>query len=127
MPAAKHILAFRFSAMGDVAMTVPVIKAVLNQNPGLKITFVSRPDFEGFFKDIPQLSYFAADLNSEYNGFTGLVKLFRILKKASTFDAAADLHDTLRSKILRKLFRLSGLPYAYIDKGREEKKLLTRF
>jgi ADP-heptose:LPS heptosyltransferase len=127
MPAAKHILVLRFSAMGDVAMTVPVLKAVLDQNPGLTITFASRPDFEGFFKDIPRLIYFAADLNLEYKGFAGLVKLFRALKKSSNFDAVADLHDNLRSKILRKLFRLSGLFYAYIDKGRDEKKLLTRF
>ncbi|MEP6614448.1 MAG: glycosyltransferase family 9 protein [Mucilaginibacter sp.] len=127
MPAAKHILVFRFSAMGDVAMTVPVIKALLNQNPELTITFVSRPDFEGFFKDIPRLTYFAADLNLAYKGFAGLVKLFRALKKTSNFDAVADLHDNLRSKILRRLFRLSGLPYAYINKGRDEKKLLTRF
>jgi len=81
MPAATHILVFRFSAMGDVAMTVPVIKAVLSQNPDLEITFVSRPDFEGFFKDIPRLNYFAADLNLEYKGFTGVLKLFRKLKK----------------------------------------------
>ena len=127
MPAAKHILVFRFSAMGDVAMTAPVLKAVLNQNPDLKITIVSRPGFEGFFKDISGLTYFSADLNLEYKGFTGLVKLFRTLKKTSNFDAVADLHDNLRSKILRKLFRLAGLPYAYINKGREEKKLLTRF
>lgn len=127
MPAAKHILVFRFSAMGDVAMTVPVIKAVLNQNPHLTITFVSRPDFEGFFKDIPRLTFFSADLNSAYKGFTGLVRLFQTLKSTAAFDAVADLHDTLRSKVLRKLFRVSGLPYAYIDKGRDEKKLLTRF
>lgn len=127
MPAATHILVFRFSAMGDVAMTVPVIKAVLSQNPDLEITFVSRPDFEGFFKDIPRLNYFAADLNLEYKGFTGVLKLFRKLKKTSSFDAVADLHDNLRSKILRKMFRVSGLPYAYIDKGRDKKKLLTRF
>jgi len=127
MPATKHILVFRFSAMGDVAMTVPVIKAVLSQNPGLTITFVSRPDFEGFFENIPQLTYFAADLNLEYKGFAGLIRLFGALKKNPDFDAVADLHDNLRSKILRRLFRLSGLPYVYIDKGREEKKLLTRF
>src|ERR1700748_976034 len=118
MPATKHILVFRFSAMGDVAMTVPVIKAVLNQHPGLEITFVSRPDFEGFFNNIPGLTYFSADLNLEYKGFTGLIRLSRALKKKSGFDAVADLHDNLRSKILRRLFYLSGLTYAYIDKGR---------
>ncbi|MDB4918111.1 glycosyltransferase family 9 protein [Mucilaginibacter sp.] len=127
MPAPKHILAVRFSAMGDVAMTVPVIKAVLNQNPELTITFVSRPEFAEFFKDIPRLAYFPADLNLHYKGFAGIIKLFRVLKKNAQYAALADLHDNLRTKVLRKLFRFSGLTYAHIDKGREDKKLLTRF
>ncbi|MDB5088405.1 MAG: hypothetical protein JWR09_2399 [Mucilaginibacter sp.] len=127
MPVSKHILAIRFSAMGDVAMTVPVIKALINQNPELTITFVSRPEFVDFFKDIPRLTYFSADLNVDYKGFAGIIKLFRVLNKAAKYDALADLHDNLRTKLLRKLFRLSGLTYAYIDKGRADKKLLTRF
>ena len=127
MPASKHILAVRFSAMGDVAMTVPVIKAVLEQNPELKITFVSRPEFAEFFKSIPRLTYFSADLNFQYKGFMGILKLFKTLKNNAQFDAFADLHDNLRTRVLRKLFRFSGLPYAYIDKGRAGKKLLTRF
>lgn len=127
MPAAKHILVLRFSAMGDVAMTVPVVKAVLNQNHDVSITFVSRPEFEDFFKDTPRLAFYAADLKNKFKGFAGILRLFRALKKRADYYALADLHDTLRSKILRRLFRLSDLNYAFIDKGREEKKLLTRY
>lgn len=127
MPAAKHILVLRFSAMGDVAMTVPVIKAVLSQNPDTTITFVSRPEFEDFFNGIPRLKFYPADLKDKFKSLNGIVKLFRELKKDSQYDALADLHDTLRSKILRRLFRLSGLTYAFIDKGRAEKKSLTRY
>jgi len=127
MPAAKHILVLRFSAMGDVAMTVPVVKAVLSQNPDATITFVSRPEFEDFFAGIPRLTFYPADLKGKFKGFPGIVRLFRELKKHSKYHALGDLHDTLRSKILRRLFRLSGLTYAFIDKGRDEKKLLTRY
>jgi len=127
MPGTKHILVMRFSAMGDVAMTVPVIKALLAQNQGVSITYVSRPEFAGFFKDIPRLNYYAADLAQLYNGFTGPVKLFNQLKKHGQYDVVADLHDSLRTKIIRRLFSLTGVKYAYIDKGRAEKKLLTRF
>jgi ADP-heptose:LPS heptosyltransferase len=127
MPPPKHILAVRFSAMGDVGMTVPVIKAALNQNPELTITFVSRPEFADFFKDLPRLIYFPVDLNSEFKGLAGLIRLYKALQKSAQYDALADLHDNLRTKILRKLFQFSGLRYAYLDKGREDKKLLTRF
>ena len=127
MTGAKHILVIRFSAMGDVAMTVPVINALLEQHPGLKITYVSRPGFAGFFERVPGLSYFAADFDGQYKGFSGLLKLFYHIKKASEFTAVADLHDNLRSKLIRRLFRVTGIQYAWIDKGRKEKKLLTRF
>jgi ADP-heptose:LPS heptosyltransferase len=127
MPAPKHILVMRFSAMGDVAMTVPVVKAVLEQNPGLQITYVSRPGFVDFFKGVSGLNYFEADFELLYNGFAGPLKLFKKLKGTAKYDAVADLHDSLRSKFLRRLFRFNGAKVAYIDKGRAEKKLLTRF
>ena len=127
MPEPKHILVSRFSSMGDVAMMVPVIKALLDQNPDIEITYVSRPQFAGFFKSIPRLTYFSADLDKEYKGFGGIIKLYNQLKTQQSFIGFADLHGSLRTKVLRRLFRLAGVPYAYINKGREEKKLLTRF
>jgi ADP-heptose:LPS heptosyltransferase len=127
MPGPKHILVMRFSAMGDVAMTVPVVKALLDQNPEVTITYVSRPEFAEFFKDIPRLNYYAADLKELYNGFGGLIKFFNHLKDQQNFDAVADLHNNLRTKLLRRLFRLTGVTTASVDKGRAEKKLLVRF
>jgi len=123
----RHLLVIRFSAMGDVAMTVPVVKALLDQNPYVRITYVSRPGFAGFFEGIPRLTYHNADLDGRYKGFTGLLKLFTDLKKQGSYNALADLHDNLRTKILRRLFGIAGLPTASIDKGRKEKKLLTQF
>lgn len=38
----QHILVIRLSAMGDVAMTVPVIQALTDQHPHLKITVLTR-------------------------------------------------------------------------------------
>ncbi len=127
MKAPKHLLVMRFSSMGDVAMTVPVIKAVLAQNPEVNITFVSRPAFAEFFADTPRLTFFAADVSEDYNGFPGLLKLKTHLQQQARFDAVADLHNSLRTRILRNLFRLKGLPARYIDKGKAEKKLLTQF
>ena len=104
----KHILVIRFSALGDVAMTVPVVKAVLSQNPDLHITYVSRPLFEGLFNDIPRLRYIAVDLNNNYKGLAGIFRLFKYLQRTGEYDELADLHHNLRSKIIRKLFRFAG-------------------
>ncbi|RTY81258.1 lipopolysaccharide heptosyltransferase family protein [Flavobacterium sp. ZB4P23] len=115
----------RLSAMGDVAMTVPVLRAFVNQHPNVKITVISRPFFEPFFEGIPNLSFFAFDEKVRHKGVAGLLRLFRDLKGLN-IDAFADLHNVLRSKIIRNLFALSGKKVASADKGRAEKKALTQ-
>lgn len=114
----------RLSAMGDVAMTVPVLRAFVKQNPTVQITVVSRPFFKPFFDGIPNLSFFAFDEKERHKGFSGLLRLFSDLKQLK-IDAFADLHNVLRSKIVRTLFALSGKKVAAVDKGREGKKALT--
>ena len=121
----KHITVMRLSAMGDVAMTVPVLRAFVNQHPEVKITVVSRPFFKPFFDSIPNVSFFAFDEKERHKGFLGLLRLFQDLKKLNV-DAFADLHNVLRSKIVRSLFALSGKKVASVDKGRSEKKALTQ-
>ena len=111
--------------MGDVAMTVPVIRAFVSQNPDVKITMVSRPFFKPFFDGIPNLDFFEIDLKNRHKGFLGLLKLYSDLKKLNV-DAFADLHNVLRSKVVRTLFALSGKKVAFTDKGRSDKKALTR-
>ena len=121
----NHILVFRLSAMGDVAMTVPVLRTFVSQHPEVKITVVSRPFFKPFFDGIPNVNFFAIDLKERHKGFFGLLRLYKDLKKLK-IDAVADLHNVLRSKIIRNLFALSGKKTAFVDKGRAEKKALTR-
>ncbi|KQO34165.1 heptosyltransferase [Flavobacterium sp. Leaf82] len=115
----------RLSAMGDVAMTVPVLRAFVKQYPEVKITVISRPFFKPFFDGIPNLDFFAFDEKDRHKGFAGLLRLFKDVKKLKV-DAFADLHNVLRSKIVSLLFALSGKKRATVDKGREGKKELTR-
>ncbi|MEO5775958.1 MAG: glycosyltransferase family 9 protein [Flavobacterium sp.] len=111
--------------MGDVAMTVPVISAFVEQNPSAKITIVSRPFFKPFFDGIPNVDFFAVDVKGRHKGFPGLLKLYSDLKQLH-IDAVADLHNVLRSQVIRTLFALSGKKVAFTDKGRAEKRALTR-
>ncbi|MFD2602365.1 glycosyltransferase family 9 protein [Flavobacterium suzhouense] len=125
MSGTKHILVIRLSAMGDVAMTVPLLRALVAQYPNVKVTVLTRAFFATFFEGIPNVSVYPADVAGKHKGFFGLLKLFRELKKLN-IDAVADLHNVLRSKIVTKLFFLSGKPIATTDKARNEKKALTR-
>ena len=111
--------------MGDVAMTVPVLRALVLQHPDVKITIVSRPFFQPFFEGVPNVNFFGVDLKERHKGFLGLFRLFSDLRKLD-IDLVADLHNVLRSKVVRTLFALSGKKVAYTDKGRAEKRALTR-
>ena len=121
--APKHILVIRLSAMGDVAMTVNVLRAFTKQYPLVKITVLTRGFFSPFFRDIENVSVFAADLKGEHKGVYGLYKLARQLNKEHKFYAIADLHNVLRTKVLKKIIRCKR--FASINKGRAEKKALT--
>lgn len=125
MAHSKHILIFRLSAMGDVAMTVPVVRALIAQHPDVRVTVVSRPFFKPFFKDIERVDFFPIDVKKRHKGFAGLLRLYSDLK-ALKVDYFADFHNVLRSQIIRTLFSLSGVKVAALDKGREGKKELTR-
>lgn len=121
----KHILVIRLSAMGDVAMTVPVIQALIQQHKNVKVTVVSRPFFKPLFENLERVNFFAVDLQKSHKGFIGIFNLFKDLKKLK-INYVADFHNVLRSKILRTYFKAAGVKIAFTDKGRNEKKELTK-
>ncbi len=126
MSAQKHILAFRFSSLGDIAMTVPVIRLLLQQNPQVELTFVSVAFVKPLFNNIERLHFYTADTKGKHKGVAGLYRLYKELRDKFTIDAVADLHNVLRTQVLRVFFSAAGKKIAVIDKGREEKKRLTR-
>lgn len=121
----KRILAYRFSAFGDVAMIVPVLKEFLAQNPETEIIFVSRKNFADLFSGIERLTFRGINLD-DYKGFLGLKNMVKELNKEFKPHFIADLHDVLRSKILTTFFKFQRKKTATIDKGRTEKKQLTQ-
>ena len=125
VPNPNHILIIRLSAMGDVAMTVPIIRALADQYPNVKITVLSKPFLRPLFNDIPNVSFYAAEVKGKHKGFSGLYRLFKELKKLN-ITHIADFHNVLRSKVLRSFFSFTAVQVACIDKGRAEKKALTR-
>jgi len=110
--------------MGDVAMTVPVLRAFIEQHPSTKITMLSRAFLNPLFSDLKNVHFYAADVDRKHKGFLGLFKLYKELKLLK-IDAVADLHNVLRSKVLRTFFKLTSIKVAQIDKGRKEKRALT--
>lgn len=120
------LLVFRFSAMGDVAMSASVLREFCARYPDWNVIFVSRSVFKPFFTDIPKLRFVSLLPDSKHRGLRGLYSLFSELNKFKP-SAIADLHNNLRTKILCYYFRvLKNIPSVQLDKGRSEKKALTR-
>ena len=108
--------------MGDVALTMPVIRDFLKQYPQHEITLITQSAFGSFFRSVPNLDLFYIDLKGRHKGLFGIFRLYTDLRSKNKIDCVIDLHDVLRSIILRLFFRISGVPVFIIDKGRREKK-----
>jgi len=122
----KRILVTRFSAMGDTAMVASVLKNLQREHADTEIIVVSRKPFFAFFTGIPRLKFHAIDPKNRHKGIFGLIRLSNELQKYQA-DAMADLHNNLRSRILSFLFAARNKGnIAILDKGRAEKKALTR-
>lgn len=123
----QKLLVIRFSALGDIAMTVPVVASLCKQYPELQVTMltskVGAKIYQAVLADVQNLSVKGVDVKKDYHGIGGLNRLYHELK-AEGFDAVADLHDVLRTKWLNLRFALNRTPKAKIDKGRSDKKAL---
>jgi ADP-heptose:LPS heptosyltransferase len=120
-----HILVIRLSAMGDVAMTVPVLMALTAQYPLVKVTVLSKAFLKPVFEGIPNVSFYEAEVKTRHKGLKGLYTLSKELQGLN-ITAVADLHNVLRSNILKFFLKLQGHKVVQINKGRNEKKALTR-
>ncbi|MCD8387090.1 MAG: glycosyltransferase family 9 protein [Bacteroidales bacterium] len=123
----KNVLVARFSALGDVAMTIPVLYSACKCYPGVRFIFVTRPAMTGIFLNKPDnLVVIGADVKKDYKGPKGLWRLAGELKEKYQIDAFVDLHDVLRTKLLLNFLRLKGVKTTKINKGRRHKHALTR-
>ncbi|MBD5371368.1 MAG: glycosyltransferase family 9 protein [Bacteroides sp.] len=122
----RDILLTRFSALGDVAMTVGPIYDACRANPDRRFILLTRSHPATLFINRPEnLTVHPVD-TADYPGPRGLMRLRRELDALYDIGAVADLHDVLRTRLLRSLFRLTGRPTYHIDKRRAERRRLTR-
>ncbi len=109
--------------MGDVAMTVPVVNAFLQANPHCKVSILTKKNFTPLFHHLPQISVIGVDFKNDCKGLYGLFRLAKKIKDLRV-DVVADMHNVLRTKILRLL--LPNISFYILDKGRSEKKELIK-
>lgn len=122
----RTALVMRFSALGDIAMSIPALYDACRSCPGTRFVYLTRKHPACLFINAPaNLTVVGVDLR-RYKGFGGMWRLFSEIRGEYGIDTVVDLHDVLRTKTLRWLFRLAGARVAHIRKGRAEKRRLTR-
>lgn len=89
------VLIIRFSSIGDIVLTTPVIRTVKAQVDDAEVHFVTKPQFAGILQSNPYV-----DKVHVLSG--SLMQLVRELRKEK-FDFVIDLHHNLRSLIIKTL------------------------
>lgn len=118
---AKRLVAIRFSALGDIAMTVPVIYSVARAYPDMEIIFVTRPFFGRMFINPPEnVRVMTFDLKEAYKGLSGTLRIARELTRLQP-DYVVDLHDIARTKIITAWLRMCGAKAVTVDKARSSR------
>ena len=112
--------------MGDVALLVPVVKSLTAAYPNVEVTVVTRPKFGPLFFDLERVNVFPADVDYTYTGILGMRDLFGKLLRRGPYDVVMDMHDHVRTVVLRGLFKVFGSRVVVFDKGRKDKKAFTR-
>ncbi|MGR6088471.1 MAG: glycosyltransferase family 9 protein [Arcticibacter sp.] len=110
----KKLLFIRFSSIGDIVLTTPVVRCVSRQLQGVEVHYLTKPSFAGILKSNPYI-HKVHELNDDVNETLGRLK-------SEQFDFVVDLHHNIRSSRFR--FGLGG-PSAAFPKLNIEKWLLV--
>lgn len=125
-PVQPHILVLRFSALGDVAMTLPVIYSVASAYPNVRFTVVTREFFARLFINPPEnVTILGVDLKKRYHGLIGSLKLCRDLAALKP-TAVADLHNVFRTWLIDYWMRLRGVKVVMVNKMRVDRSKMLR-
>ena len=122
----SHLVVIRFSAMGDVAMLVPLFRCFYNQYPNIKITLVTRSSYVPLFQEFSTLSFFTPSFDHQHKGILGLYRLYTEILSLKP-NAIADVHQVLRTYQLSFYFLFNPfIRFRKLNKGRAEKRALIR-
>ena len=115
------ILILRLSSLGDIVLTTPLIQELRERYPESRIDLVIAREYESLVSVLPGLN----DVHI-YNKKTGLrgLRALRCELLKERYDYVLDLHNVLRTRILR---RGLGKQISVIDKRTLKRWLLVRF
>lgn len=120
----RVILAMRFSALGEVAMTLPLMYNIALSNPDREFIMLTGRHAATFFFNTPP--------NLEVRGIDGditvaeALDVCRELRRELEIEGVADLQDSAVTRVMRMYFRFRGIRTAHLDAMQRRRKALTR-
>ena len=98
-----RLLFIRFSSIGDIVLTTPVIRCVKQQIPGVEIHFLTKLSMKEVTEANPYIDHFHY-LDQDIN------ELIPTFKKQS-FDAVIDLHHNQRTWRIKRALGVKSFSY----------------
>lgn len=123
---ADTILVTRFSALGDVALAIPELYNVCEANPERRFVMLTAAHPASMFINRPSNLVVEGVMLSKYRGAAGMRRLLREMRKKYGVGTIVDLHDVIRTKLIRTFGILKGIKAVKLKKGRRGKTRLTR-
>ena len=119
------VLIIRLSAIGDVAMTMPVVYSAAQANPGDSFTVLTQSFLIPLFINRPSnVQLIGINTKSTEKKLDDFLRFVFVLTELN-YDMVLDLHGVIRSRIINLIFRLKGKRIFKIDKKRKERQQLT--
>ena len=111
----KKFLIIRFSSIGDIVLTTPVIRCLKKQYPNAEIHFLTKPSYAFLLRNNPYISV-VHELDKPL--FDKAIEL-----KSMSFDYVIDLHNNMRTAIVKAILQIPAFSF---DKLNTEKSILVK-
>ncbi|MDR1336567.1 MAG: glycosyltransferase family 9 protein [Tannerella sp.] len=121
-----EVLIIRLSAIGDVAMTIPVIYSAARANPSDSFTVLTQTFLLPIFINRPKnVKLIGIHTKGSEKSLRGFLRFASALVRYR-YDVVLDLHGVIRSRIIDWMFRVRGRSVFVLDKMRKERRRLVR-
>jgi lipopolysaccharide heptosyltransferase II len=103
----KKILIIRFSSIGDIVLTTPVIRCLKQELPDCEVHYLTKKSFKGILENNPNITKI-------HTFEKKMQEVIRQLKNEN-FDFVVDLHNNLRSMKVKKLLNKPSSSFSKLN------------
>lgn len=103
-------LVLRFSSIGNVAMTVPVVATLAREHPDDMFVYVSQKKLAAMFTGVGNVHFVEADFLGRHAGFGGLKRLYKEVTDVWKVDYVLDLQCSWKTVLFACFFRMRRKP-----------------